>query len=119
LRILLGVAMAASILAACGGSSGTAPDGPAARGAALVEDRGCVACHGADGGGGVGPSWIGLADSEVTLDDGTVVIADDEYLRRSIAEPDAEVVEGFAVQMPANDLTESEIDDVIAYLETL
>ncbi|MGA0766576.1 MAG: c-type cytochrome, partial [Ilumatobacteraceae bacterium] len=41
---------------------------------------GCASCHGEDGNGRVGPKWIGLADSQVTLNDGTVVTADDAYL---------------------------------------
>ena len=93
---------------------------PAAReGRALVESRGCVACHGEDGEGGVGPGWVGLVGSQVELEDGTMVLADADYLTRAIAAPDEQIVAGYAVAMPANDLTDAEIAAVIAYLEEL
>ena len=64
-------------------------------------------------------SSSGCTAREVTLTDGSTVVADDEYLRRSITDPDAQRVEGYAVNMPANDLEPSEIEAVLAYIREL
>lgn len=83
----------------------------------IVEEKGCQSCHGAGGRGGAGPAWIDLAGSEVELDDGSVVIADRDYLVRAILDPAAERVVGYNLQMPPNDLTEVEATAVAAYIE--
>jgi cytochrome c oxidase subunit 2 len=82
----------------------------------------CVACHSTDGVVGVGPTWLGLYNSERTLVDGTTVIANDEYLRNAILHPDSQVVDGFANVMPtiyADTFSEKEIDGLIEYIKTL
>jgi len=89
------------------------------RGRDLVASSGCAACHGADGGGGIGPSWVGLAGSDVELVDGTTVVADESFLRRSILEPEAQFVAGYGVVMPRNGLTPDEVDAVIAFIMSL
>jgi cytochrome c oxidase subunit 2 len=89
------------------------------RGQEIARGKGCAACHGLDGQGGVGPAWVGLAGAEVELLEGTFATADDAYLVRSIQDPSADIRAGFNVQMPANRLGESEIGDVIAYIKDL
>lgn len=91
----------------------------AANGEQLARSNGCAGCHGQDFGGGAGPGLVGLAGSEVTLADGSTVIADTAYLTRSIAEPSAELVADYALKMPANGLSDAEIADIVAYIETL
>lgn len=105
-------------LVACG-SDGAEVTGPGAEGARVAQDRGCTSCHGGDGGGGIGPTWQGLAGSEVELDDGTTVTADEDYLRRAIVDPGAEVVEGYGIPMPEVSLTDDEVDALVTYIETL
>ena len=39
----------------------------------LAVELGCASCHSVDGTRREGPTWQGLAGSDVTLDDGTVV----------------------------------------------
>ena len=106
---------------ACGGDDDDAADGltgEAARGRQLVEDVGCQSCHRA--GGGVGPSWDGLYGSTVELDDGTTVVADEAYLTRSIVDPGAEKVDGYAVDMPDYpSLDDDDIAAIVAYIRTL
>ncbi len=114
--------VAFSALVACGTDEPTvnpnlSPAGQ--RGDAIATDRGCKACHGGNGEGGVAPKWIGLYNSEVTLSDGSTVIADEEYLRRAIDDPTAQTVKGAAVVMPRVDLADKEIDDLIAYIKDL
>lgn len=107
-------------LAAAGCSGGEEElTGLAAEGRTIAANAGCVACHGANGQGGVGPAWVGLAGSSVKLEDGSTVEADTAYLRRAIVSPDAEIVAGFTVMMPAAQLTEAEVDALLAYIEEL
>ena len=89
------------VAAACGGSSRPEMSPEAERGRRIANTSGCGSCHGADGEGGVGPQLAGLYGSTVTLSDGTTVVADDAYIRRSITDPDADRVEGYTLKMPA------------------
>ena len=107
------------VAVACGGSSGGELSEAAEAGRQVSIQRGCASCHAADGSGGVGPKFVGLYGSRVTLTDGSTVVADDEYVRRSITDPDAQRVEGYAVNMPANDLEPGEIEAVLAYIREL
>jgi cytochrome c553 len=107
----------ALVAAACGGEDAQ-PDDAAARGAELALVHGCTSCHGADGQGGFGPPWQGLPGSEVELADGRVVVADREYLRRAITDPAAERRAGYGAQMPATSLTDQEVEDLLAHIET-
>lgn len=106
-------------VAACGGGDDSGLSEEAARGKQIANSNGCASCHGSDGQGGVGPGWRGIADTEVELADGTTVVRDDAYLLRSILDPEAEVVPGFAVNMPTNALTEEQARDVVAYIREL
>ena len=112
--------VAAFVVGACGGSEPELELSElAASGREVVLTRGCAACHGEDGAGDVGPSWQGLLGSVVELEGGGSGIADIDYLRRSIVDPDAEVVAGSTISMPVTGLTEVEVDAVIAYIEEL
>jgi mono/diheme cytochrome c family protein len=66
-----------------------------ARGKALYTSDGCSACHSLSGAPGAGPSFKGLAGGTTRLTTGQAVTADDAYLERSIADPDAQVVTGY------------------------
>lgn len=90
-----------------------------ARGQELYQQSGCAGCHGRAGEGGVGPVLAGIADTERPLLDGTTVLADQAYLVRSIMEPNAQLVDGYSLRMPSNDLTRAEVDDIIAFIREL
>ena len=95
---------------------------PEARGGLWVPQMACTGCHSTDGSKLVGPSFKGLWGSERRLSDGSVVVADEDYIRESIRVPGAKIVEGYAPQMPPYDehtLSDAQIDDIIAYLRTL
>lgn len=118
------VAVAAAVGAACGGDGTPAATGPslsgeAAAGRSVAKANGCLSCHTDDGGDGVGPTFLGLAGSEVELEDGSTVTADRDYLRRSILEPNAQIVAGFRPIMPQRRLPEGDVDAIIAYLEAI
>lgn len=110
-----------AIPAACSADSKPTPglSGTAAKGETVARDRGCMSCHGSNGQGGVGPKWRGLAGSEVELKDSTTVVADDEYLRKAITDPEAQEVKGYSVTMPKASLTSTEVDQIVAYIKEL
>jgi cytochrome c oxidase subunit 2 len=113
--------LVAGLVTACGGDgSGDLTLSPqASAGREIVRTNGCAACHGRGGEGGVGPAFTGRYGASVTLTDGTTVIADDTYLAESIRDPDAARVEGYALAMPGNDLTDDEIAAVVAFIREL
>lgn len=110
------------LLPACGANgSATEVELPpaAAEGRGVFRSKGCAACHGANGDGGVGPTFVGLFGSEVQIQGQDPVIADREYLVESIVDPGAKLVEGYNLLMPRTELTDAEIDAVVAYIEAL
>jgi mono/diheme cytochrome c family protein len=104
--------------AGCGGGESDLSD-LAQRGKSTATSNGCASCHGANGQGGVGPSWIDLAGSDVELTDGRTVVADDEYLIRAIHDPQAEEAVGYTLKMPTNGVSEAEAQDIVAYIKEL
>jgi cytochrome c2 len=72
-----------------------------ARGKTLYASDGCSACHSLSGAAGAGPSFKGLSGGTTTLSDGTTIVADDAYLERSIADPDAQIVKGYQAGLMA------------------
>jgi len=87
-------------------------------GAYLYEQQICNACHTLDGIRLVGPSFLGLYGAERRLTDGTVVTADDDYLRESILNPGGGVVESYPDGMPPSygTLDERQISALIAFI---
>jgi len=83
----------------------------------------CNACHAIDGNRLVGPPLNGLFGTTRILADGSTVAVDDSYLKESIINPNAKVVEGFAPGlMPASlaaSLTARQIDGLVEYIKSL
>lgn len=98
---------------------------PVAEGKRLMEKNGCIACHSSDGTKIVGPSYKGVYGHKlIVITDGKEreIIADDEYIKRSIYEPDADIVKGYTKgQMVSYKtlLKEEEVGYIIEYLKTL
>lgn len=111
--------MAIAVGAASCGGDGSGLSELAQRGKSTAISNGCASCHGSNGQGGVGPSWIDLAGRDVELDDGRTVVADDAYLIRSILDPQFEEVEGYTLKMPTNGVSEAEANDIVAYIKEL
>ena len=95
---------------------GSCGDDAVDRGRAIAMDVGCTSCHSTGADDGIGPGWGGIWGTERELDDGTTVVVDEDYLRRSVTDPDAEVVAGWEPIMPRISLSDDELDDVVAYL---
>lgn len=119
------VAAAAVVEAPSSGGTGAATEAaedPVALGGRLVEENGCVACHATGRERLVGPGWGGLYGTDVVLEDGSVIVADDAFLTESILQPDAKVVAGFtAGSMPSYDgmLDSDQVTAIVAYIRSL
>lgn len=84
----------------------------------LYTQQACNTCHSVDGSPSVGPTFQGLFGSEEALQDGSTVTVDENYLRESILEPGAEVVQGYQnVMPPYSGLTERQVSALIAFIE--
>jgi cytochrome c oxidase subunit II len=95
------------------------PQSLAVRGAALFRAHGCSGCHGANASVHA-PDLDGLYGRWVQLADGSIVIADDRYIRDSILLPKKHLVAGFAPIMPSfsGQLSEEDLVALIAYLKS-
>ncbi len=92
----------------------------AQQGARIYARLGCVTCH-VSNGSGPAPSNVGLYGSEVRLQNGEIVLADENYIRTAILNPRAQIVAGYEPIMPtyAGQLSEEELVQLIAYLKSL
>jgi cytochrome c oxidase subunit 2 len=92
----------------------------ASEGAALFRELGCSGCH-------MGPSTIraphleGLYGKPVPLQDGSIVIADERYIRDSILLPKSQIAAGYEPVMPSygGRVTEDELVRLVAYIKSL
>lgn len=100
-------------------------DSPTASGQRIMKNIGCFACHTVDGSKLVGPSFKGVYGHAVTVVTGATereVTADDEYIKRSIYDPNADVVKGFNKGMMLSykgQLKDEDVAQIIEYLKTL
>ncbi|HKO95503.1 MAG TPA: cytochrome c oxidase subunit II [Pyrinomonadaceae bacterium] len=101
------------------GSSGQ--QSPAVAGQQLYESLGCVSCHGAQGEGGRGPELTGLFGKQVFLTNGQTVVADEGYVRESIENPSAKLVNGFGPIMPTfqGQVTPDQLIQIMAFIKSL
>ena len=92
----------------------------AQRGAALFRSHGCSGCHGAASKVHA-PHLEGLYGRPVPLADGSIVTADETYIRDSILLPQKQVAAGYKPIMPTfqNILSEAEVLDLVAYVKSL
>jgi cytochrome c oxidase subunit 2 len=89
------------------------------KGRQLVEQHGCKACHSQDGSASLGPGWKGLYGRTEQLADGTSVQVDEAYLKESILDPQARLVQGYPPVMVAYTLNDEELGAVIALIKSL
>ena len=98
----------------------TLPDDPIAAGRQVFEKYGCVACHTLDDVGStgtVGPDLNGIGEQAGARVEG---MSAEEYIRESIVNPGAHVVEGFQDGLMPRDLgermTDAELQAMVEYL---
>lgn len=102
----------------------TAPPGEggeaAGQGEALFQELGCGGCHMAQD-TSIAPSLVGVAGETVPLEDGSTITADEEYLRQSIVEPLAHIVQGYQPIMPsfADRVDDEQLAALVAYIQSL
>jgi cytochrome c oxidase subunit 2 len=94
---------------------------PEELGKLLYEKQGCSTCHSVDGTPKIGPTWKGLFGKEESFTNGSKQAVDENYLRESIVDPNAKIVQGFVPSMPTyqGKLKDRELDGVIAYIKSL
>lgn len=94
---------------------------PAVAGQQLYQSLGCVSCHGANGEGGRGPELAGLFGKQVFLTNGQTLTADEAYVRESIENPQAKLVNGFGPIMPTfqGQVTPEQLIQLMAYIKSL
>ncbi len=135
LSLLIGGSLALSCVSGCGGGSGSSTPtasprstatsgGAAAQGEALYASKGCKSCHTIDGSAGAGPTWKGLAGSQVKLADGSTATADDAYLTAAIEDPDKQIVEGYkagvmSASIPRGSVSEADAKALVGYIDSL
>ena len=101
--------------------SGGAPESSlAATGEKLFADLACNTCHRPDS-RGRGPMLDNVFGKPVQLHDGSVVTADESYIRESILAPAAKVTAGFQPVMPAFQglVSEEQLLALIEYIKSL
>jgi cytochrome c oxidase subunit 2 len=100
-------------------------ESPTATGRRIMQNIGCFACHTIDGNKLVGPSFKGIWGEEVTVTTGgdkRQIVVDEEYIRRSIFDPNADIVDGFNKGLMLSyegQLSEEDVENIIEYLKTL
>jgi cytochrome c oxidase subunit 2 len=91
------------------------------RGAELVKSKGCMQCHSVDGTALIGPSFKNVWGERRLFRDGSEAVADENYIRDSILNPQSVIVEGYDPVMPTYQgrLKDREITAIIEYMKTL
>ncbi|MBK5355742.1 cytochrome c oxidase subunit II [Pseudomonas sp. TH41] len=89
------------------------------KGRLLVEKLGCSACHSQDGSSSLGPGWKGLYGRTEQLADGTSVLVDEAYVKESILDPKAKLVQGYPPVMVTYTLNEDELGALVALIKSL
>ena len=97
--------------------SGISPNVPMVlSGEKLFAEKQCNTCHGQRA-----PTLAGVFGRRVQLNDGSTAVADENYLRESILQPNAKMVAGYPPIMPTyqGQLSEEQINELIGYMKTL
>ena len=99
------------------------PEAPMAlRGEGLFYELGCIACHTPQAAVRA-PRLDGLFGGQTRLDDGQLIIADEDYIRESILYPNAKIVAGYPRPslMPTykGQITPSELQELVEWIKSI
>ncbi len=100
--------------------AGGAEGSLASQGQTLFQKYACNTCHTEDA-TGRGPVLSGLYGSTVTLSNNATMVADENYIRESILNPQAKIVKGFGPIMPTfqGQVNEDDLLKLLAYVRSL
>lgn len=100
--------------------AGGAEGSLASQGETLFQKYACSTCHTKDA-TGRGPVLAGVYGSNVMLNNDTTVVADENYIRESILNPQAKIVKGFTGIMPTfqGQVSEDDLLKLVAYVRSL
>lgn len=101
-------------------SGGAAEGSMSQKGEKLFSDLGCVTCHRSDAQGRA-PMLDGLYGKQQQLIGGAKITVDESYVRESILDPTAKVVDGFQPIMPSfkGQVSEEQLLQLVAYVKSL
>ncbi|WP_271407541.1 cytochrome c oxidase subunit II [Pseudomonas sp. Q1-7] len=85
----------------------------------LSETHGCLACHSLDGSASLGPGWKDLYGREEKLADGSSAKVDEAYLKESILDPRARLVQGYPPVMVPYTFSQDELAALVAFIQSL
>jgi cytochrome c oxidase subunit 2 len=89
----------------------------------LLNRKSCTECHSVDGSPMVGPTLKGIYGREGTVldQDGRerAVMIDEDYVRRAILDPAAEITSGYPPAMPETVMTDDELRRMVDYIRNL
>ena len=87
----------------------------------LYSKQGCSTCHSTDGSKLIGPSWKGAFGRTEHFTDGTSAAVDENYIRQSIMDPQAKIVDTFPPSMPTyqGKLSDRQLSGIIEYIKSL
>lgn len=94
------------------------PLSPEVRGEKKYKNK-CAVCHSVDGSPNTGPTFKGIWGREEKLEDGSTVTVNENYIRKSILDPQSQIVAGYPRTMPvfAGQLSDRDIEGIIAFLK--
>jgi cytochrome c oxidase subunit 2 len=101
-------------------AGGNQQQGLAQQGAALFRQYGCSGCHGPSATVHA-PKLEGIYGKPVPLQDGRVVVADEQYIRDSILLPRRDIAAGYPPIMPSfqGQITEEDLLKIVTYIKSL
>jgi cytochrome c oxidase subunit II len=95
------------------------------QGLTIMKFQGCMACHSSDGTKIVGPTYLNLfGKQEIVNRNGAdvTITVDEEYIKRSIFDPNADIVKGYPkglMQSYKGKISDADIAKIIEYLKSL
>jgi cytochrome c oxidase subunit 2 len=84
------------------------------------QQLGCTTCHKNDT-SGRGPTLIGAYGKTEKMDSGEEILVDEDYVRESILDPQARIVNGFKPVMPTyqGQISEETLLQLLTYIKSL
>jgi cytochrome c oxidase subunit 2 len=78
-----------------------------AKGKEIIESNGCTGCHTIDGTISAGPSFKGMGSKDIS------------YITDAIRKPNKDIAEGFSPMMPATNMSDEDIAEVVKLFKAL